>query len=98
MRVTEVKHVEDCLDGTAIKELALDEPADRGLADRLSALGELDYYEDFPKPFFRVTSDAVQIKGVAGTYRVRLWLSSSADASVVAAVVRLVEAERSSSG
>lgn len=91
MTVRTVNHVEDCLDGTAIKELILGEPANRALADRLSALGELDYYDNFPRPFFRVTSDAVQIKGVAGSHRIRLWLSSAADNATVDAVVRLAE-------
>lgn len=91
MTVSEVTHVEDCLDGTTIKEILLAEPADRALADRLSVLGDMDYYEHFPKPFFRITCDVVQIKGVAGSHRIRLWLSRGADDSTVDTVVGLVE-------
>jgi hypothetical protein len=91
MRVVTIVTVEECLDGTSVHELVLSEPADRDLAERLSRLGEMDYYADFPRPFFRVTADAVQIKGVAGSDRIRLWLSSSQDRTAIARVTEAIE-------
>lgn len=39
---------------------------------RLSALGELDYFADFPRPFFRIrAAGGLQLKGVEGWCRLQ---------------------------
>jgi hypothetical protein len=67
MKVLEVRHVEDCLDGSYIREFALDTPTDRGFIHYLGASGRLCYYADFARPFFTVLDDRrFKLKGVEG--------------------------------
>ncbi len=67
MKILEVKKVEDCFDGSTIYGYSFDEKWTRETIFQLKAMGELDYFPDFPRPFFRVRGkDGLQIKGVEG--------------------------------
>jgi hypothetical protein len=62
----ESKKVEDCLDGSRVYEYRLVQGTiDRAFIESLAAMGSLEYFTHFPRPFFRVrSSDGLQLKGV----------------------------------
>ena len=67
MKIVELKEVEDCLDGSLIKDVFLDEPVSEGFIRYLGDEGRLEYFPDFARPFFRITRDRdFTIKGVEG--------------------------------
>lgn len=67
MYVTEVKKVEDCFDGSSVFRYWFDQPWTPETINRLEALGKLDYFADFPRPFFRLSATSgLQVKGVEG--------------------------------
>jgi len=75
MKLIEVRKVEDCFDGGLRLEYRFDgeiaEPLMRGLATG----ARLDYFPDFPKPFFKIIRrDGVQIKGILGTADIEVFL------------------------
>ena len=62
-----MKKVEDCFDGSRVYRYWLDDVWTETAILRLRALGDLDYFPNFPKPFFRLVGrDGVQVKGVGG--------------------------------
>lgn len=61
------KKVEDCFDGSRIFEYALFVPVGPGLIEQLGTLGNLEYFRDFPRPFYRIITDSgAIIKGIEG--------------------------------
>lgn len=67
VRIVNVKKLEDCFDGSTIYSYEFDDVWTYKQIQSLEILGELSYYKDFPKPFFRVNvSGGMQIKGVEG--------------------------------
>ncbi len=73
MRIIETTVMEDCLKGTLTLLYHFDVPWTKNDILKLSAIGKLDYFADFPKPYFRfLSSDGVQIKGVKGDVTCRI--------------------------
>jgi hypothetical protein len=67
MKISEILKIEDCFDGSSVFQYHFDLPWTRESISVLRQLGELDYFPDFPRPFFRLhTSNGLQIKGVEG--------------------------------
>lgn len=67
MRILRVERVEDCFDRSLSATLVADGPWTRDAILRVGSLGRLDYFEDFPRPFYRVRAAAGwQLKGVEG--------------------------------
>jgi hypothetical protein len=67
VRIGEVTKLEDCFDGSAVVRYNFDQPWSREAIQTLKSLGELDYFPDFPRPFFRLrTGDGLQARGVEG--------------------------------
>lgn len=67
MKILQVKKLEDCFDGSTIYEYKFDSCWTYENIKQLSKLGELNYYKDFPRPFFRLNGEqGMQIKGVEG--------------------------------
>lgn len=64
----ESKKLEDCFDGSRVYEYRLMQSTiDEAFIKSLAALGQLEYFPKFPRPFFRVRSqDGLQLKGVQG--------------------------------
>jgi len=72
-RVIAVRKVEECLDGTTIKEFDLDAPLTEAVMRQIVEDGKLRYYPDFPRPYFRIDrTDAAVIQGVIGTCTLRI--------------------------
>jgi len=66
MRFTQ-KRVEDCFDHSAIYEYRLETPTTETSIRALGQeLGRLQYFPDFPRPFYRILAEDLQIRGVQG--------------------------------
>lgn len=75
MMILEARKVEDCFDGSRVYVYRVDEPWRRETIAQLGALGELDYYPEFPRPFFRLRGrHGMQVKGVEGNDTCRVVL------------------------
>jgi len=67
MRITGRKKIEDCFDGSSVYGYLFDAPLCRADILAMKRFGELDYFPDFPRPFFRVRSpEGAFVKGVEG--------------------------------
>ena len=79
MRITESRITETCLDGTVNVEKRLDRPMDRKFIYHLAELGDLEYFSEFARPFFRITrSGSFVIKGVEGAETFQVFFIRSA--------------------
>jgi hypothetical protein len=75
MKVLTMRPIEDCFDGSSIRELTLDVPVTRELVTVLGAGGTIQYFADFPRPLFRVRVEGrYDIKGIAGESTIRVHL------------------------
>jgi hypothetical protein len=76
MRITSIERLEDCFDGSRVFRYEFDEPWTRPAILLLAALGALDYFPDFPRPFYRLRgAGGLQMKGVEGMRHCRLIVS-----------------------
>ncbi|HUI80430.1 MAG TPA: hypothetical protein VLY24_21040 [Bryobacteraceae bacterium] len=67
MRLISVEHLEDCFDGSAVFRYQTDEPWTTERICALRQIGTLDYFPDFPRPFYRArTPQGLEIKGLQG--------------------------------
>lgn len=77
MKVIEVEKLDDCFDGSRVSCYHFDEPWSRSSVQQLAALGTLEYFADFPRPFFRLRGPGgLQVKGVEGARHCRVLLHS----------------------
>lgn len=72
MEVVETKHVEDCFDGSFVYEVSFSAPITESFIDCIACGSELQYFPDFPRPFFRITDENFSIKGIEGNQTVRV--------------------------
>ena len=77
MKVVETRHMEDCFDGSLIKEILL---AEKIIREQIFTLGEggyIQYFPDFPRPFYKIRiSGLYDIKGIEGNNTMRVHLKS----------------------
>lgn len=67
MQIAEIKKVEDCFDGSVIFKYFFSDELDEDVMRKIGEGGKLQYYPDFPRPFFKIeTSAGLQIKGILG--------------------------------
>jgi hypothetical protein len=77
MKVIDVKHVEDCFDGSLIYELLLDADIDKDLIFAIGEGGYVQYFDKFAKPFFKIRmTGQYDLKGIAGERNLRIHLKS----------------------
>ena len=92
MNIVEIKHVEDCFDGSCIKELVLNEPISKEFIFLLGKCGTLSYFKDFASPFFRVSFDNnFYIKGVQGNDSARLHIRDNDDINTLINYIKMKE-------
>jgi hypothetical protein len=73
LNIIKVKELEDCFDGSFMKEVLLDEQVSCEFIHYIGQFGELQYYPDFARPYFRIDiADRCIIKGVEGNRTFRL--------------------------
>lgn len=65
MKIACSKKVEDCFDGSMVFSYEFDGSWTYEEICRLNKIGKLEYFPDFPRPFFRLIAETgLQIKGV----------------------------------
>lgn len=75
VRIAQVKALQDCFDGSFMKEVLFDESIGKEFIEHFGKLGELNYYPEFARPFYKiVVRGAFTIKGVEGNSTLRLIL------------------------
>ena len=80
MKVTATRIIESCLDGTNDIEMTVDRPTGPAFIRYLAVLGRLEYFSDFPSPFYRVTRPgAFIVKGVEGSGTFRVFIIHNPD-------------------
>ena len=83
MKVMEVRTIEDCFDQAMFRELVLDRPVSRDFIFHLGKYGDLEYFSEFPNPFFKVSSDArFTVKGIEGNNTLRLLLNGDIESNL----------------
>ncbi|HNX97237.1 MAG TPA: hypothetical protein PKK12_06115 [Candidatus Aminicenantes bacterium] len=67
MVLVDVRRLDDCLDGARVYSCRFAEPVTERQVRELAAGEKLEYFADFPRPFFRIFCAAgEQVKGVVG--------------------------------
>ncbi|HSV98988.1 MAG TPA: hypothetical protein VLI39_02375 [Sedimentisphaerales bacterium] len=80
MKIVDVKHIEDCFDGSYLHELLFDSEITRDFILGLRSAAEVQYYPDFARPFFKATVPGrFTLKGIEGNQTARV---ISYDASI----------------
>lgn len=73
MKILKIRDDENCFDDSFIKEVLFDQPVDKKFIDYLDELGELQYFPDFPRPYYKVDCpEKFILKGVEGSARAQL--------------------------
>lgn len=83
MNVAEVKHVEDCFDGSLVKELLLTDEISKEQIFAIGQDGDMQYFAHFEKPFFKIRVRGLfDLKGIEGNKSVRVHLKNPKEYSL----------------
>ncbi len=92
MKIVRIRPLEDCLDDSTTREVLFDQPVGRGFILYLGEAGELQYFPNFARPFYRLdVPDLFVFKGVEGNLTARIILSQSCQDQALSRFVSLVE-------
>jgi len=83
LKITAVTNVEDCFDGTSVCEVEFDLPVTREFITRLGGLGEIEYFPDFPRPFYRLeVKSSFSLRGVERATSARMIVVGDKDLAI----------------
>ncbi len=83
MNIAEIKHLEDCFDGSFIKEIAFEKPISKEFILYLGGDGKLQYFPKFARPFFKLVKQRkYECKGVEGNLAIRIILKNNPEQSL----------------
>ena len=83
MNVVAVRHVENCFDGSFIKELLLSDAVSERFIRALAQNGRLQYFPEFARPFYKVrAAGKFDVKGIGGNTAMRVHLKNPDDYSL----------------
>jgi hypothetical protein len=92
MKILDIKDIEDCFDGTFIKEVVFDTQIDETFVLKLKDFGDLRYFPQFAKPFFKMNVNGkYSFKGVIGNKSIRLILNRNKLEEALDEFLRLIE-------
>lgn len=74
MHILQINELPDCFEQSSVKEIVFDSPITQVFIDKLPKYGKLDYYPNFPRPFYKLTAELYFLQGVQGETRARLTL------------------------
>ena len=75
MKIIDTKQLEDCFDGSFIKEILFDEIVTKEFIAHLGKNGILEYYPSFARPFYKIEyKEKFILKGVEGNKTARITL------------------------
>ena len=73
MKLVDVRHIEDCFDGSYMYEVLFDTDVEPAFIEALGTEGQLQYHRTFARPFFKAIFEGrFTIKGVQGNRTVRV--------------------------
>lgn len=97
MKVINYKQIEDCLEGTNIRDLLLDEPVTKEFVEKLGKLGKLILNETMEKPFFKIiVRSKYTIKGSIGNNSIRVMLPDNAEFEMMQEIINFINEEEKS--
>ncbi len=77
MKIQKIKHIKNCIDGTAIKEILLSDNISKDFVFYLFNYGEHEYMDELKDPFFKIEQQNVfVIKGVENTDILRITIEA----------------------
>ncbi len=92
VRVTSSQVLENCLDSSVVRKIDLSEPVGEVVMRRLARHGKLQFFPDFPRPYFRLDrSRTYVVQGVFGDTSLRVTFSPLADADAEEQLRILIE-------
>lgn len=92
VRIVGSQVLENCLDRSVVKDIQLSEPVGEAVMRRMARHGELQYFPNFPCPYFRIDrSRTYVVQGVFGSTSVRVTFSPLADADAEEELRILIE-------
>lgn len=73
MNINKMVEVEDCFDGSFIKEVSFNEEINKDFINYIGQFGDLNYYSTFLRPFYKINVPKKFIlKGVEGNTTARI--------------------------
>jgi hypothetical protein len=66
MELIEIRHIEDCFDGSYIKLFVFEGVITERMVLTLGKDKKMNLYKDFPRPFYQIIDKSFQIKGILG--------------------------------
>ncbi len=73
MKIIDVRHIEDCFDGSYMYEVLFDTDVEPSYIEALGIEGQLQYHRNFARPFFKAVFEGrFTLKGVQGNRTVRV--------------------------
>ena len=73
MNIEKIINIEDCFDGSYIREFVLDNAIEQNFIVNFAKDGELFLYDKFPRPFFKINiPDECHIKGIIGNKSIKV--------------------------
>ncbi len=92
--VSDIREVENCFDGSFIKEVELNEPLNEQIMHRMARGARLAFYPEFPRPYFRIERKrAFVVQGVLGNRVFRATLSRTNTAQAEMTLKELIQKE-----
>ena len=92
MKITKIKKLDGCLEGTYVKDVEFDGEITREFILYLGNLGKLIFQEELKKPFFKIiVRGDYTIKGSMGNNSVRMILASDNDDVIFKEIGNYVE-------
>ncbi len=92
MRIVEIRNLDDCFDQGIMKEILFDQEVDSDFIEFLGNQGDLSYYPDFGRPYYRMDSpNGYIIKGVEGNNHSRVILSRDHPTDNIESIIELIK-------
>ncbi len=89
MRIQKVKDIEDCFDGSFIKEILFNEAISKDFIQFLGKEDKMQYFDSFARPFFKISRNGLyEAKGVEGNRSIRITLKQKDSLIQFEALVR----------
>ena len=89
MQILEIKHIEDCFNGTYIKEILFNKTVEKEFIYYLAEYGKLSYFKNFARPFYKIIfRDNFYIKGVQGNNTARMLLCDDNDIKFIYTIIK----------
>ncbi len=74
MEIISIKDIEDCFDGSFIKEVLFSEPVTKDFIYYIGKNCHVSYHSNFARPFYKIEAPLYVIKGVEGNLTARITL------------------------